>query len=45
LYNKKLKEERRVATAARWEEREKEKVEKAAKAAARKATQNTTEPI
>ncbi|KAF1352759.1 hypothetical protein EJ07DRAFT_63403, partial [Lizonia empirigonia] len=45
LYNKKLKEERRVATAAKREEREKEKAEKAAKAAARKAAQNTTAPI
>jgi hypothetical protein len=34
LYNKKLKEERRVATAAKREEREKEKAEKAASAAA-----------
>jgi hypothetical protein len=45
LYNKKLKEERRVATVAKREEREKEKAEKAASAAAQKALQNTQEPI
>ncbi|KAF1940219.1 hypothetical protein EJ02DRAFT_407087 [Clathrospora elynae] len=45
LYNKKLKEERRVATAAKREEREKEKAEKAASAAAQKALQNTQKPI
>jgi len=45
LYNKKLKEERHVATAAKREERENEKAEKAASAAARKALQNTQKPI
>jgi hypothetical protein len=34
LYNKKLKEEKRVATAAKQEECKKEKAEKAASAAA-----------
>jgi hypothetical protein len=45
LYNKKLKEERRVATAAKREEREKEKAEKAARKAAEKAAQNTQKAI
>jgi hypothetical protein len=45
LYNKKLKEERHVAAAAKQEERAKEKAEKAASAAARKALQNTQKSI
>ena len=41
LYNKKLKEERRVATAAKREAREKERAEKAAKRERKKAAPNT----
>jgi hypothetical protein len=45
LYNKNFKEGRCIAAAAKQEEREKEKAEKAAFAAARKALQNTQKPI
>jgi hypothetical protein len=45
LYNKKLKEERRVATAAKREAREKERAEKAAKREREKAVQNTKPAI
>jgi hypothetical protein len=45
LYNKKLKEQRRVATATKKEERKKAKAEKAAKKAAQTALQNTKKSI
>jgi hypothetical protein len=41
LYNKKLKEERRVVTAAERKAREKERAKKAAKREREKAAQNT----
>jgi hypothetical protein len=45
LYNKKLKEERRVATAEKRETREKERAEKATKRDREKAAQNTKPAI
>jgi hypothetical protein len=45
LYNKKLKEQKRVATATKKEEREKAKAEKAAEKAAQTALQNTKKSI